>query len=463
MGWIAISTMAVALGALGAWLAVLLLRARRMRRRFDILGQVATVSDAAGSPEEAFEAICEILVPAFADVCAIDVVDGDDVRRAALRVSKGAGPGVEEGLRRRQPSFPEWMREGAGEGALRLRFFERLSESDLRKHAEDDADFAFLLRTGVRSSITVGLRARGRVMGTLTVSVGWSGRGYDEEDARFARILAGRVALALDNSGLFADLERSEAARAQIAETLQHGLLPPPLPHIPGWSLAAFYRPAGVENEVGGDFYDAFRVSTGWIVVVGDVTGRGAQAASVTALARYTLRTAAALTNDLLVALATLNRALLARHDASLCSIAALALPDDPSRPVRIAVAGHPPPLLVDGEAVGEAVGVDPVLGAFADAEWRVEEVQVEAGQQLVVVTDGVTDACGELGRFGEDRLRDRLSGAGNPARAVQRIEGALHEFTAGSLDDDAAILALARAEDVWPSLGLAVGGEVAR
>ncbi len=158
----------------------------------------------------------------------------------------------------------------------------------------------------------------------------WSGRRYRADDARFAWVLSGRVALALDNSGLFADLERAEGARAEIAETLQRGLLPPPLPHIPGWSLAAMYRPAGAENEVGGDFYDAFRVAGGWMLVIGDVTGRGARAASITALARYTLRTAAQLTDDPLVALTTLNRALLARQDASLCSIAALGLSEDP-------------------------------------------------------------------------------------------------------------------------------------
>jgi serine phosphatase RsbU (regulator of sigma subunit) len=464
MGWIAILTMAVALTAAVAWLAVLVPRARDMHQRLDILGEIAVVSDAAGSLEESLEAICGVLVPAFADVCAIDVIEGDVARRAALRVAPGGPPGVEEGLRRRRPSVPERMLEGEGEGAMRPRFFERLAESDLLRYADDDADFAFMRGMGVRSAITVGLKARGQVMGALTTSVGWSGRRYDAEDARFARILAGRVALALDNSGLFADLERSEAARVDIAETLQHGLLPPPLPHIPGWSLAAFYRPAGAENEVGGDFYDAFPVSGGWLVVVGDVAGRGARAASVTALARYTLRTAAVLTNDLLVALATLNRALLAREDASLCSIAALALPDDPARPVPIAVAGHPPPLLVDGAAVGAAVGVGPVLGAFGDVEWRVAEIQLEAGQQLVIVTDGVTDACGERGRFGEDRLRARLAGAANPADAVQRIEGALHEFTAGSLNDDAAILALARADDMGPErLGLAAGEGAAR
>ena len=254
---------------------------------------------------------------------------------------------------------------------------------------------------------------------------------------RFAWILSGRVALTLDNSGLFSDLERAEAARAEIAETLQRGLMPPPLPHIPGWSLAAMYRPAGAENEVGGDFYDAFPVADGWMLVIGDVTGRGAQAASITALARYTLRTAAALTNDPQIALATLNRALLARHDTSLCSMAALTLSDDPRQPVRMAVAGHLPPLLVDGEEVREAAESDQVLGAFADGEWRIAESRVEPGQQLVMTTDGIVEAEGADGRFGEQRLRAELAGAGNPAGAVQRLEGALRAFTADTLDDE--------------------------
>jgi serine phosphatase RsbU (regulator of sigma subunit) len=382
----------------------------------------------------------------------IDVIGDGGPRRAALRVGPGGSPEIEQGLRQRLPSIPARMIEGEGKAALKPRFFERVSERELRLISHDDRDLALLRQIGVRSAITLALRARGQVMGALTLGVAWSGRRYRSEDARFARILSGRVALALDNSGLFADLERAEAARARIAETLQHGLLPPPLPHMPGWSLAAFYRPAGAENEVGGDFYDAFRVADGWIVVVGDVTGRGAQAASVTALARYTLRTAVALTSDPLVALATLNRALLARHDASLCSVAAVALADDPAEPVRLAVAGHPPPLLVDGEAVTEAVGADPVLGAFTDVEWHFGEAQVELGQQIVVVTDGVTDAIGESGRFGEDRLRRELAGATSPVRAVQRIEGALHDFTAGALDDDAAIVAMARSGGVRPA-----------
>jgi len=224
--------------------------------------------------------------------------------------------------------------------------------------------------------------------------------------------------------------------------------LPSPLPNLPGWSLAAMYRPAGAENEVGGDFYDAFRVPGGWMLVIGDVTGRGAEAASITALARYTLRTAAVLTNDPEVALATLNRALLARGGTALCSVAALALSEDPAQPVRLAVAGHPPPLLIDGTSVTEMVDADPVLGAFADVEWRIAQASFEPGQQIVLVTDGIIEAAGEQGRFGEGRLQAELSGATNPALAVRRLEGALHEFTDGALDDDVAILAITRSGD---------------
>lgn len=445
MGWIEIS-----IGAIGALaglvaLAVMSARERRANARFRILGEVAAVSDAGGSLEETFDAICDILVPELADFCMIDVFDDGDVRRAAARVAPGGFEGVEQGLAERRPSVPERMVSEGGDGSLQPRFFERMSEADLRGLAHDSGDLEFLRRLDPRSAITVALNARGRITGSLTLGVAWSGRRYRSQDAHFAWILSGRVALALDNCGLFADLERAERSRAEIGETLQRGLLPPPLPHIPGWSIAAMYRPAGAENEVGGDFYDAFRVPGGWMLAIGDVTGRGAAAASITAVARYTLRTAAALTADPVLALATLNRALLSRGDSALCSVVALALGEEPGQPVRVAVAGHPPPLLIDGDSVTEATGAGPVLGAFADGSWEVEQRHLELGQQLVVVTDGVTEARGADGRFGEARLHAELRGAGDPSLVMRRLETALNAFVAGSHDDDVAVLALTR------------------
>jgi serine phosphatase RsbU (regulator of sigma subunit) len=446
---IAIAALGIVALVLGMLLARSLLRGRRAMRRFEILHAIAEVSDRGGSLSDSLDAICSILVPELADFCMIDLIRDGRVERIAVRVGPGGRQETVERLAARSPSMPEEMRAESDEDssmAVEPRFFERMSDSDLVRLSRDAEDLEFLRGLGVRSVITVPLKARGRLTGTLSLGVAWSGRAYDRDHVEFAGVLSGRVALTLDNAGLFSDLEAAEEARAEIAETLQRGLLPPPLPNIPGWAVAASYRPAGIENEVGGDFYDAFPAAGGWMLVIGDVTGRGASAASVTAQARYTLRTAAALTGDPLVALATLNRALQARGDSALCSVAALAVSEDPLQPVRFAVAGHPPPLLVSGESITELASPGPVLGAFADAEWALDHAIVQPGQQIVVVTDGIAEACGQGGRFGEERLRSQLEGASNPVQAVQRLEGALQSFTGGSLEDDVAILALAPA-----------------
>jgi serine phosphatase RsbU (regulator of sigma subunit) len=421
-------------------------KVRQTNRRFRMLDEISRVADGGMPLDETLDAIAEIIVPELGDICAIDVIEDGAVRRAALRADGPDAAEVVARLKARGPRLQEQIASDASRERQEPRRFELRSDEDLREFAADDEDLEFLRSLGVLSGVTVELRARGRPTGVLTISVGPSGRRFDDSDVHFLTILAGRVALALDNAGLFSVLERTERERAEIAETLQRGLLPPPLPHIPGWSVAATYRPAGAENEIGGDFYDAFRIAGGWMVVIGDVTGRGAKAAAVTAHARYTLRTAAALTGDPVVALRTLNRELLARQGAALCSVAAMAISEDPAEPVRLAVAGHPPPLLVDGDSVTEVTSPAPVLGAFTDETWALESTHVAPGQQLVVVTDGVTDVVGDGERFGEKRLCAQLEGVSSPALAAQRIEGALHDFTGGTLDDDAAILAIAPA-----------------
>jgi serine phosphatase RsbU (regulator of sigma subunit)/ketosteroid isomerase-like protein len=437
---------AVALVVVAVVATVSTKKVRQVNRRFRMLDEISRVADEGSTLDETLEAIVEIIVPEMGDICAIDVIEEERVRRAALKVD---GPGAEllaARLRARGPRLQEQVASEAARGRQEPFHFEMRGEEDYRAYAEDEEDFEFLRTLGVFSGVTIELRARGRPTGVLTISVGPSGRRFDDSDVHFVNILAGRVALALDNAGLFSDLARSERERAEIAETLQRGLLPPPLPHIPGWSVAAMYRPAGAENEIGGDFYDAFRIAGGWMVVIGDVTGRGAKAAAVTAHARYTLRTAAAITGDPVIALRTLNRELLARSGTALCSVAAMTMSEDSADPVRLAVAGHPPPLLIDGDSVSEACRPAPVLGAFPDETWTMEATAVARDQQLVVVTDGVTDSGGGEGRFGEERLRAVLAGVRGPALAAQQIEGALHEFTGGELDDDAAIIAIAPA-----------------
>lgn len=426
-------------------------KVRQVNRRFRVLDEIAHAAEDGGSLDETLGAIAGILVPEVGDFCAIDVIESGRVRRAAVRVAAAPGvdaAAVEAGLAARKPALQERMATAAAVERQEPMLFEYVKDDDLRAVAADEEDFRFLLSLGIRSGLTLELRARGRPTGMLTLGMARSGRRLRSGDIQFANILAGRVALALDNAGLFSEIARGERERAEIAETLQRGLLPPPLPHIPGWSVAAMYSPAGAENEIGGDFYDAFPIAGGWMVVLGDVTGRGAHAAAVTAHARYTLRTAAALTADPLVALRTLNRELLARRGTALCSVAAMAISEDPAEPVRLAVAGHPPPLLVEGTTVLPATSPAPVLGAFAEVAWKVERTKVAAGQQLVAITDGITESRGQGdgGRFGESRVRAELAGVSSPAQAAQKIEAALRTFTAGELEDDAAIIAIGRA-----------------
>src|SRR5215213_948402 len=190
---------------------------RRAVRRFEVLDQIAQVSDRGGSLRETLDAICEIVVPEIADFCMIDLVKDETVDRIAVRVGPGAGQKVVERLAGRHPSLPPEMSAGFSEQPIEARFFQRISDADLAGLSHDAEDLEFLRGLGVNSAITVALRARGKLTGALTLAVAWSGRHYSQGDARFAGVLSGRVALTLENAGLFSDLERSEEARAEIA------------------------------------------------------------------------------------------------------------------------------------------------------------------------------------------------------------------------------------------------------
>jgi serine phosphatase RsbU (regulator of sigma subunit) len=210
---------------------------------------------------------------------------------------------------------------------------------------------------------------------------------------------------------------------------------------------ATLYRPAGDENWVGGDFYDAIEVDGGWLTIVGDVVGRGAPAAALTGLARYTLRAAAGLLEDPLDAVRILNEALLARADMSLCSVAAVLLCDGEAGAATATVvcAGHPLPLLLRGGQVRPVGEYSPMLGAYAIDEWARAAVDLEPGDVLALFTDGVFDAVGEEGRFGEERLARTLAGAADAGDAVARIDAALSAFAVGEQADDTAVLAVQR------------------
>ena len=268
------------------------------------------------------------------------------------------------------------------------------------------------------------------------------GGAFRDEDVTLAMELARRTATGLENQRLYAE-------RSSIARILQASLLPEQLPELPGWQAASLYRPAGDENWVGGDFYQAFPVGPDWMLVVGDVTGRGAPAAALTALMRHTLRTAATLSGSAVQALEKLNRDLVARPEVSLCTAVCLVLRELEDRAeADIICAGHPLPVLVRDGVAQHAGRFGPMLGAFENEDWEAHTLPVRPRDVLVLYSDGVLDAVGAEDRFGPDRLLETLTGATGAADAVARIERELARFEVGAQADDTAILAVERIGD---------------
>jgi serine phosphatase RsbU (regulator of sigma subunit) len=181
-------------------------------------------------------------------------------------------------------------------------------------------------------------------------------------------------------------------------------------------------------------------------VVLGDVSGRGAAAASLTAEARHTIRTAAAVGGDPSAGLRLLDENLRARKDVALCSVAILVLsePDEAVAEIDVYLAGHPHPLLVRGPLVEPLGDPGPLLGVREGARWDPFPVRLASGDQVVLYTDGVIEArIGRGERFGVERLRGALGNCEGPAFAVSRVRAALDAFGALAGDDDAALVAI--------------------
>jgi serine phosphatase RsbU (regulator of sigma subunit) len=331
---------------------------------------------------------------------------------------------------------PKVIRTGEAE------LIEELPDEFLVAAAQDEDHLRILRELGFVSVCIVPLVARGRVLGDIALATdSESGRRLGPETLVLARELADRCALALDNAMLYAQ-------RDLVAVSLQEELLPRDLPTIPGLDIAARYAAAGEGNEVGGDFYDVFAAGAGWRVVIGDVVGKGPAAAAVTGLARHTLRAAAPYEQSPSALLAVLNRALLAeRAGERMASVACVELePDDDALALTVSAAGHPLPLLVGADGSVREVGrFGQLLGIGAEHVGVDVEDRIEPGELLVLYTDGVVEARGASGVFGEGRLRSLLSEmAGEaPARVVQRVEAAVLAASGGRPRDDLAIVAL--------------------
>jgi serine phosphatase RsbU (regulator of sigma subunit) len=292
------------------------------------------------------------------------------------------------------------------------------------------------------SSAVVPLVARGRAIGTLTL-----GRSAAEplqpETLEMAADLARRAALALDNARLYAD-------RTATSNALQRSLLPPELPDLPGVDVGVVYAAAGEGNEVGGDFYDLFPVPGGrFAFAVGDVCGKGPEAAAVTGLARHALRLLGRRGDSIPEVLGQLNAAIL--DEGSRTRFVTVIYGDGEPGPgdvlrLRLASCGHPLPFVVAVDGSVRMVGTPgDLLGVFEELQTVVFEVQLVPGELLVCFTDGVTERRDGTRMLGEDGVRAALDGAaGLPAAAVaRRLQTAVASFAPEPPRDDLAILVL--------------------
>ena len=392
--------------------------------------------------ERTLQQVADLAVPELADWCTVSMPDAHGIVRAvAVAHVDPEKVALARRIGERYPSrtdAPTGVAQILRDGQPQL--VNDIPPEMLAVVAQDDHHLELLSAVGLQAGLSVAMTAGGKIIGALSLISAESGRRFTDADVTLAEELARRAGTAVENARLYTE-------RSNIARTLQTSLLPRSLPPMPGWTAATLYRPAGDENWVGGDFYDSIAVEGGWLAIVGDVVGRGAPAAALTGLARHTLRTAATLLDDPLDAVRTLNDELLARADMSLCSVAAVLLCDGDAgtATAQVVCAGHPLPLLVRGGQVRPIGEFSPMLGAYPVEHWACTRVDLQPGDVVALFTDGVFDAVGEDGRFGEERLARTLAGATDAGDAVARIDAALSAFAVGEQTDDTAVLAVQR------------------
>jgi hypothetical protein len=286
------------------------------------------------------------------------------------------------------------------------------------------------------------LTRRGRELGALEV-VDRADRHFTPRDELIVRQLGQLASVAITNAELY-ERERT------IASTLQRSLRPGGLPEVPGLSAAVRFHPAGVGIELGGDFYDLFAAGDGaWTALIGDVQGKGPDAAAVTALARHTMRAAAAYESRPSRVLSLLHRALRDQQgrDSRFVTISYAHLRVGPNRvSLELACGGHPLPLVINPDGRVQPVGrLGTLLGSDIEPNLTDVAVALGPGDILLLYTDGVTEVRrGRREIFGHRELVALLEQcAGLPPDAVaDRVEAAVMAASEGRLRDDVAILA---------------------
>jgi serine phosphatase RsbU (regulator of sigma subunit) len=298
-----------------------------------------------------------------------------------------------------------------------------------------------LVTLGATSLICVPISDGSTGYGALTLARQAANRPFSVADLGLAEDLGQHLANAIR-------VDRMFRRRSEVAESLQASLLPASLPTVPWLEFAAAYIGATQWQEISGDFYDVFPASGGWAIAVGDVCGKGQDAAAMTAAARHSIRALAHVHDTPADVLGAANQVLLAGDYGERFVTASLAFLRQRGRrvQVRLGGCGHPGPAVVRADGRVEILEADGMpLGLFDDLEASQAELELRAGDVLFFYTDGVTEARSADLAFFEDRLADELASVAgrSAAETVHAVQELVTSFSDGELRDDVTMLAV--------------------
>ncbi len=374
---------------------------RAARERSEFLERTNTVLTRSLEIPDLMRRVVQAAVPRLGDWCQLAVFTDEQSNIPSIEVAHVDPDKLvwARELRDRFPYDPDaltGMPAAVRTGATQ--YYPDINE-ELIARAVSDPDARDVLRQlRVRSMINVPLRGRTGILGALQLVQAESERRYAPADVQLAEAIAARIAIALENARLY---ERERA----IAATLQRSLLPPHLPEIPGFELAHRYWTAGDTALVGGDFYDVIDVGPdSWGVLVGDVSGKGVDAAALTGVARQTARAAARHGIGPSGVLEWLDDAIKTQADqfgGQYCTaLYGLLERGDPESAdgwrFRFVLGGHPRPVHLPARGQPVLVGTPgTLLGVLDGPTLHETELVLAPGDTLLLYTDGVTDVAG--------------------------------------------------------------------
>ncbi|MGI8535852.1 MAG: SpoIIE family protein phosphatase [Mycobacteriales bacterium] len=408
--------------------------AQRAAQLQGVLSDASAVFAESFEPEGIASALVRLVVPRLAEVALLHLVDESE--QLVLRSCHAADSAALERMRAFFGAAPVLLDVPYGPAAVLVTGQPQLLQTSttqlLRAVTRTEAQAVELGQVLRRSSICVPVTARGRTLGVLTLS---RDETYEAGDVEHALDLARRAALALDNANRYA-FERD------LAVTLQRSLLPRTLPTGPAFRASARYLPGARGTQVGGDWYDLIEVGESLVLVVGDVMGRGVQAAAVMGQLQATVRAYALEGHSPAEVLTRLDRVALGVEDLhfTTCVVARL---DPSTRRLCLAAAGHLAPVVVAPGGPARLLELDPGLPLGVGGAHFIEQTyDLEPGSLLMLYTDGLVECRDASISDGLDRLVGALS---NPVisadEACDRVLRAMGRD--GGHDDDTAVLAL--------------------